>query len=184
MMQPNKVCNSTTQAKPNQLLVQGKLGSVSSLSFCRLTSSMLEIMKLITFCCSMDECESLAQRNAMLVHGLDRKAQFMRCLDLESLQTSWTQNTIIENFTFCWSMDEWESLAQRNAMLVHGLDWNERRAGIFEPAPTDELAVATTLGLVLNCLSSGLYMVSPNTAWQYLKCHVDAKCKPKHEASH
>lgn len=59
----------------------------------------------------------------------------------------------------CCSMDEMEHLAQRNAMLVHGLDWNERRAGIFEPAPTDELAVATTLGLVLNCLSSGLYMV-------------------------
>ena len=56
-------------------------------------------------------------------------------------------------------MDAMESLAQRNAMLVHGLDWNERRAGIFEPAPTDDLAVATTLGLVLNCLSSGLYMV-------------------------
>lgn len=56
-------------------------------------------------------------------------------------------------------MDEMEHAAQRNAMLVHGLDWNERRAGIFEPAPTDELAVATTLGLVLNCLSSGLYMV-------------------------
>ena len=56
-------------------------------------------------------------------------------------------------------MDEMETLAQRNAMLVHGLDWNERRAGIFEPAPTDDLAVATTLGLVLNCLSSGLYMV-------------------------
>ena len=57
-------------------------------------------------------------------------------------------------------MDDWEKLAQRNALLVHGLDWNERRAGIFEPALTDELAVATTLGLVLNCLSSGLYMVS------------------------
>lgn len=59
----------------------------------------------------------------------------------------------------CCSMDAMESLAQRNAMLVHGLDWNERRAGIFEPAPADDLAVATTLGLVLNCLSSGLYMV-------------------------
>lgn len=60
-------------------------------------------------------------------------------------------------------MDAMESLAQRNAMLVHGLDWNERRAGIFEPAPTDDLAVATTLGLVLNCLSSGLYMVMAGT---------------------
>lgn len=59
-------------------------------------------------------------------------------------------------------MDVMESLARRNAMLVHGLDWSERRAGIFEPAPTDELAVATTLGLVLNCLSSGLYMVKPS----------------------
>ena len=57
-------------------------------------------------------------------------------------------------------MDAMESLAQRKAMLVHGLDWSERRAGIFEPAPTDDLAVATTLGLVLNCLSSGLYMVT------------------------
>ena len=57
-------------------------------------------------------------------------------------------------------MDEMQSVAHRNAMLVHALHWNERRAGIFEPAPTDELAVATTLGLVLNCLSSGLYMAS------------------------
>ena len=57
------------------------------------------------------------------------------------------------------SMDAMQSSAQRNAMLVHGLDWSERRAGIFEPAPSDEAAVATTLGLVLNCLSSGLYMV-------------------------
>ena len=57
-------------------------------------------------------------------------------------------------------MDEMETLAQRNAMLIHSLDWNERRAGIFEPAPADEAAVATSLGLVLNCLSSGLYMVS------------------------
>lgn len=58
------------------------------------------------------------------------------------------------------SMDEMQSVAHRNAMLVHALHWNERRAGIFEPAPTDELAVATTLGLVLNCLSSGLYMAN------------------------
>ena len=74
-----------------------------------------------------------------------------------------------------------ESLAQRNAMLVHGLDWSERRAGIFEPAPTDDLAVATTLGLVLNCLSSGLYMVStrallPAACWlsdvHYTLCSI------------
>lgn len=58
------------------------------------------------------------------------------------------------------SMDDMHRMAQRNAMLVHGLDWSERRAGIFEPAPIDELAVATTLGLVLNCLSSGLYMAN------------------------
>lgn len=60
----------------------------------------------------------------------------------------------------CCSMEDMETLALRNAMLVHSLDWNERRAGIFEPAPADDAAVATTLGLVLNCLSSGLYMVS------------------------
>lgn len=60
------------------------------------------------------------------------------------------------------SMDNMQTAAQRNAMLVHGLDWSERRAGIFEPAPSDEAAVATTLGLVLNCLSSGLYMVHCN----------------------
>ncbi len=67
-------------------------------------------------------------------------------------------------------MDDMHRMAQRNAMLVHGLDWSERRAGIFEPAPIDELAVATTLGLVLNCLSSGLYMVSSlqHTSWQPL----------------
>ena len=66
-------------------------------------------------------------------------------------------------------MDDWEKLAQRNALLVHGLDWNERRAGIFEPAPTDELAVATTLGLVLNCLSSGLYMMRHIVLCQFCK---------------
>ena len=67
-------------------------------------------------------------------------------------------------------MDDMHRMAQRNAMLVHGLDWSERRAGIFEPAPIDELAVATTLGLVLNCLSSGLYMVSPlrHISWRTL----------------
>ena len=66
-------------------------------------------------------------------------------------------------------MDDMHRMAQRNAMLVHGLNWSERRAGIFEPAPIDELAVATTLGLVLNCLSSGLYMVS---SLQHISCQT------------
>ncbi|KAL3144746.1 hypothetical protein ABBQ38_001867 [Trebouxia sp. C0009 RCD-2024] len=70
------------------------------------------------------------------------------------------QDLAVEIENILASMDVMGSLAQRNAMLVHGLDWSERRAGIFEPAPTDDLAVATTLGLVLNCLSSGLYMAN------------------------
>lgn len=30
------------------------------------------------------------------------------------------------------------------------------QAGIFEPAPVDEDAIATTTGLLLNCINSGL----------------------------
>ena len=36
------------------------------------------------------------------------------------------------------------------------------QAGIFEPAPVDENAVATTAGLWLNCINSGLYMANYN----------------------
>ena len=78
------------------------------------------------------------------------------------------QDWLLKMDAWCCSMEEMESLALRNAMLVHSLDWNERRAGIFEPAPADDVAVATTLGLVLNCLSSGLYMVS--NSHSLLKC--------------
>ena len=36
------------------------------------------------------------------------------------------------------------------------------QAGIFEPAPVDEDAIATTTGLLLNCINSGLYMANYN----------------------
>ena len=36
------------------------------------------------------------------------------------------------------------------------------QAGIFEPAPTDEGALADTWGLYLNCINSGLYMANYN----------------------
>ena len=35
------------------------------------------------------------------------------------------------------------------------------QAGLFEPPPTDENALADTLGLMLNCINSCLYMVPP-----------------------
>ena len=34
------------------------------------------------------------------------------------------------------------------------------QAGIFEPPPADEDAIATTGGLLLNCINSGLYMAN------------------------
>ena len=40
--------------------------------------------------------------------------------------------------------------------------WAERQAGIFEKAPSQEEAVATVTGLVINCLNSFLYMCNYN----------------------
>eukprot|EP00891_Asterochloris_glomerata_P001311 jgi/Astpho2/1311/Aster-06184 len=57
-------------------------------------------------------------------------------------------------------MESAKTEARRNASLVHALEWYARRAGIFEPPPPDEKAVATMLGLILNCTSSGLYMAN------------------------
>ena len=57
-------------------------------------------------------------------------------------------------------MDLAQSLARRNAQLIHALTWAEAQAGIFSPAPADEHAVATTEGLALNCLSAMLYMAN------------------------
>ncbi|KAK9838252.1 hypothetical protein WJX81_000293 [Elliptochloris bilobata] len=55
------------------------------------------------------------------------------------------------------------TLAQRNASFVRAQPtWTEKQAGIFEPPPTDEEAVATPLGLMLNCVNSGLYMANYN----------------------
>ena len=57
------------------------------------------------------------------------------------------------------------ALAKRNAGLVVAQPtWTEKQAGIFEPPPADEEAVATTLGLLLNCINSGLYMANYNRA--------------------
>lgn len=36
------------------------------------------------------------------------------------------------------------------------------QAGIFEPAPSDDSALADTWGLYLNCINSGLYMANYN----------------------
>ena len=58
-----------------------------------------------------------------------------------------------------------KKLAARNAGLVVAQPtWTEKQAGIFEPPPADEEAVATTLGLLLNCINSGLYMANYNLA--------------------
>ena len=51
-----------------------------------------------------------------------------------------------------------QALSRRNAALVHTLHWAEVQAGIMEKPPAEEDAVATTLGLVLVCAASTLYM--------------------------
>ncbi|KAK9906755.1 hypothetical protein WJX75_007454 [Coccomyxa subellipsoidea] len=53
-------------------------------------------------------------------------------------------------------------MADRNARLIHPIPWQEAQAGIFEPAPDDEDALATPGGLLLNCINSGLYMANYN----------------------
>eukprot|EP00884_Botryococcus_braunii_P019635 jgi/Botrbrau1/6355/Bobra.0098s0014.1 len=60
------------------------------------------------------------------------------------------------------TLDEAEAKARRNAHLVHAVSWAEAQAGILEPAPRDEDAVATPIGLWLNCINSGLYMANYN----------------------
>ena len=59
-------------------------------------------------------------------------------------------------------MAQAERLAQSQSNLVHVLTWEETQAGIWEPPPKDELAVATFNGLLLNCVNSGLYMANYN----------------------
>ena len=56
-------------------------------------------------------------------------------------------------------MSQAERLAANQSSLVHVLTWEETQAGIWEPPPEDDLAVATFNGLLLNCVNSGLYMV-------------------------
>jgi hypothetical protein len=50
--------------------------------------------------------------------------------------------------------------ARRNASYVHAVPWVERAAGMFEPPPPDNQAVATMSGLVLNNLSTLLFMAN------------------------
>ncbi|KAI3431392.1 hypothetical protein D9Q98_004446 [Chlorella vulgaris] len=50
--------------------------------------------------------------------------------------------------------------AARDSALVHAVPWLERAAGMFEPAPADEFAVATVAGLVLNNLSTLLFLAN------------------------
>ena len=49
-----------------------------------------------------------------------------------------------------------------NGLSRQPIDIAALQAGVFEPSPTDENALADNLGLMLNCINSGLYMV--NTA--------------------
>lgn len=58
------------------------------------------------------------------------------------------------------AMDAAAAQAERDAALVHAVPWVERAAGMFEPPPADELAHATAAGLVLNNLSTLLYMMN------------------------
>ncbi|KAK9832195.1 hypothetical protein WJX74_002578 [Apatococcus lobatus] len=57
-------------------------------------------------------------------------------------------------------MDSTEVHARRNAGLVHSKTFADKLAGLFNPPPEDEAAVATPLGLYLNCASAGLYMAN------------------------
>lgn len=76
-----------------------------------------------------------------------------------------TEDVIRQMDALLEQMSSAERLAQAQAQLVHALTWEETQAGIWEPAPEDSLAVATFNGLLLNCVNSGLYMVSCSQTW-------------------
>jgi len=79
-----------------------------------------------------------------------------------------------------------KKLAARNAGLVVAQPtWTEKQAGIFEPPPADEEAVATTLGLLLNCINSGLYMANYNLARRLARARpaLAPTCAPRAGAS-
>ncbi|PRW39266.1 MFS general substrate transporter [Chlorella sorokiniana] len=57
-------------------------------------------------------------------------------------------------------MERAQEEAARHSALVHAVPWVERAAGMFEPPPPDRFAVATLAGLVLNNLSTLLFMAN------------------------
>eukprot|EP00887_Chlorella_sp_A99_P002368 scaffold10.g2368.t1 len=57
-------------------------------------------------------------------------------------------------------LDEAAVCAAQEAALVHAVPWIEGAAGMFEPPPRDEFAFATRTGLILNNLSTLLYMMN------------------------
>ena len=52
-----------------------------------------------------------------------------------------------------------EYWAERNTDLIHTITQQERWAGIYEKAPTDDKASGGLLGLAINCGCAALYMV-------------------------
>ena len=76
-------------------------------------------------------------------------------------------------------MAQAERLAQSQSNLVHVLTWEETQAGIWEPPPKDELAVATFNGLLLNCVNSGLYMANYNLVRPIGACITGQSDQPK-----
>ena len=70
------------------------------------------------------------------------------------------EDVILQMDALLEAMAQAERLAHNQAQLVHVLTWEETQAGIWEPPPEDKNAVANTNGLLLNCVNSGLYMVS------------------------
>ncbi|PSC71982.1 MFS general substrate transporter [Micractinium conductrix] len=55
-------------------------------------------------------------------------------------------------------MFEAAEAASEHAGLVHAMPWVERAAGMFEPPPPDAFAVATLAGLIINNMSTLLFM--------------------------
>jgi len=70
-----------------------------------------------------------------------------------------SEDVIVQMEALLENMGQAERLAHNQSSLVHVLTWEETQAGIWEPPPEDEKAVATFNGLLLNCVNSGLYMV-------------------------
>ena len=71
-----------------------------------------------------------------------------------------SEDIIVQMDTLLEQMKIAARLAEAQSSFIKTLTYGEAIAGIWEKPPDDENAVADTNGLYLNCVNSGLYMVS------------------------